>query len=915
MTPERHQEIKRLFLAAVERRPGDIQAFLDGACNGDADLRAEVESMLAHHRTETLLQANTSAETLELVNSALASSDDSSLGLRPIDDNRAPGTLVGGRYRLEVLLGRGGMGSVYRAHDSELDQTIAVKFLYRKQAGDAGAIELLRREVQTARRITHPNVVRIFDIGTADGEPFVTMEFVAGEDLGSLVRRVGPLPPMQVTQIALQLAAGLAAAHRAGILHRDLKPANVMIDSAGNLRILDFGIASALDDPRALRRLSGTPGFVAPEVLDGQLPSERSDLYGWALVVRFAATGAVPAKDSSHHNNADDDRFREAGVSDELAAAVQSCLSPDPAKRLPSSAELVALLSAEDPLGEVLRSGQAPSAVLLAATSSWKPGRHSLHVLLAIGGLLLVAIVLLADQTLFLSRCGLVKSPDALREIAQRMFIDLGYKLPSNGQRIGVTLDTDCLQYIRAHPQVSNAWQQVAAGELPAVFFTYRQGDRRLPSPFSLTANELEQPLPPVATIRLDGRGNLLLLQITEGSQDNPKATQATDWAKLFSLAGLSMPDFHNAETRSLPTVFADDVHHWQGPLPVDANQTLHVTAAARQGRPVYFNLQYPWQWEMAGESSRSQVSHFVAIRRAGWLVAIVLAAAFAWRNAKQGQADWQNARRVAVCVLALAALDWLCGSRHSLNFAQEITAAFDWLLVIVFCSAVAGVTYLAVEPLARRWWPWSIITLRRLLEGRVRDRAIWADLLLGLVVGLGCVLLRQSLSLANRVVGISVSGLNDFDPSQNLLDHFGMRYRFAVLVSALLLAVLQSLLLLTLMIAARRIMKSTLLAAAMVIVLTAALSIVGRGLLSPIDWLARTLLLAIAAGVLLRVGLLASVTAVATYYAVNNAPITLDGNAWYAPTGFACIAILAAALATSWRMASRMARPVVAMP
>lgn len=914
MTPERHQEIKRLFLAAVELAPAAASKVLDSACDGDDDLRAEVESMLAHHRTETLLQANTSAEMLELVNSALASSDESSLGLRPIDDNRTTGTLVGGRYWLEALLGRGGMGSVYRAHDIELEQTIAVKFLSAKLAGDAGAIELLRREVQTARQITHPNVVRIFDIGAADGEPFVTMELVAGEDLGSLVRRVGPLPPMQVVTIAQQLAAGLAAAHRAGILHRDLKPANVMIDSAGNVRILDFGIAAALDDPRSLRRLSGTPGFVAPEVLDGQLPSERSDLYGWALVVQYAATGAVPAKDTSQPNYAANDRLREMGLGDELAAAVQSCLSPDPVKRLTSSQELLALLSAEDPLGEVLSSGHAPSAAVLAATSSWKPGPRSLNVLLGIGSLLLVAIVLLADRTLFLSRCGLVKSPDALGEIAQRMLIDLGYKLPAGDQRIGVTLDSDCLQYIRAHPEISKAWQQVAAGKIPAVFFTYRHGDRQLPLPFQLQREQLEEPLTGATSVHLDGRGNLLFLQAADVTKDHPTPTQATDWAKLFSLAGLSITDFQRAETNSAPPLFADEGHHWQGLLPIDGSQTLHVMAAARQGYPVYFNVQYPWQSTVAAKSARSQLAHFVAIRRAGWLVAIVLAAAIAWQNAKQGQADWQNARRVAVCVLALATLDWICGSRHSFNFAQEVTAAFDWLVVIIFSGVVAGVAYLAIEPLARRWWPWSIITLRRLLEGRVRDRAIWADVLLGLIVGLGCVLLRQSLSLANRVVGISVSGLNDFDPSQNLLDHFGLRYRFAVFVSALLLAVLQSLLLLTLIIAAKRVVKSTPLAAAMVVVLMAALSIVGRGLLSPIDWLARTLLLAIAAAVLLRFGLLASVTAVATYYAVNNAPITLNGNAWYAPTGFACIAIIAVAIVTSWHMASRTARPPPAM-
>jgi hypothetical protein len=286
------------------------------------------------------------------------------------------------------------------------------------------------------------------------------------------------------------------------------------------------------------------------------------------------------------------------------------------------------------------------------------------------------------------------------------------------------------------------------------------------------------------------------------------------------------------------------------------------------------------------------------------WLLGIGVAAFLAWRHTLHGHADWRETWSMTAWVLILGSLDWLCGSRHSFNISEELAAAFEWLMVIVFCGAMAGLAYLAVEPAARRWWPWSIITLRRLLNGRLSDYRIWADVLLGLVVGLGAVWLRQLCTLANQVVGIAVSGLNDFDPSQNLLDHFGWRYRFAVLVSALLGAALQSLLVLTLVVGLKRIVKSTVVAAIIVVLVLAALSILGRGLISPVDWLARTLLLLIAAWVLLRFGLLASITALATYYAVNNSPITLDWSAWYSPTGLLVLLIFSAALATSWRMA-----------
>jgi hypothetical protein len=223
---------------------------------------------------------------------------------------------------------------------------------------------------------------------------------------------------------------------------------------------------------------------------------------------------------------------------------------------------------------------------------------------------------------------------------------------------------------------------------------------------------------------------------------------------------------------------------------------------------------------------------------------------------------------------------------------------------VIVFLGAVAGVTYLAVEPSARRWWPWSIITLRRLLDGRLADRGIWADVLLGMVVGLSSVFLRQLCTLANQLLGMSVSGLNDFDPCQNLLDNFGVRYKIAVFVTAMLLAVLESLLLLTLVVALRRVTKSTLAAAVVLIVFLASLAIVGRGIISPVDWLARMLLWSIAAWLLLRCGLLATIAALATFYAVNNTPLTLDWSKWYAATGFLVVTILAAALIVCWRLA-----------
>ena len=161
-----------------------------------------------------------------------------------------PGRLVAGRYRIIALLGKGGMGEVYRADDLTLGQAVAMKFLPDDAARDEGLLERFRNEVRMARRVSHPNVCRVYDVGEVEGQTFFTMEYVDGEDLASLLRRIGRLPPDKALDIARQLCAGLAAAHTKGVLHRDLKPANIMLDGRGQVVITDFGLAGVADKDR-----------------------------------------------------------------------------------------------------------------------------------------------------------------------------------------------------------------------------------------------------------------------------------------------------------------------------------------------------------------------------------------------------------------------------------------------------------------------------------------------------------------------------------------------------------------------------------------------------------------------------------------------------------------------------------------
>src|SRR5215208_3797498 len=200
----------------------------------------------------------------------------------------APGVILDGRYRIIGLLGKGGMGEVYRADDLRLGQPVALKFLPDGLRDEPVRLAQFHNEVRIARQVSHPNVCRVYDIGEVDGVPYISMEYVDGEDLSTSLRRIGRFPEDKAAEIARQLCAGLAAAHQRGVIHRDLKPANVMLDGVGRVRIMDFGLAAAgrVDDVRA-----GTPAYMAPEQLLGREVTQRSDIFALGLVIYELFTG------------------------------------------------------------------------------------------------------------------------------------------------------------------------------------------------------------------------------------------------------------------------------------------------------------------------------------------------------------------------------------------------------------------------------------------------------------------------------------------------------------------------------------------------------------------------------------------------------------------------------------------------
>ncbi len=209
-----------------------------------------------------------------------------------------PGTLLGSRFEILSTLGAGGMGVVFKARDRDLDDLVALKMLKREVAGDAALVERLKSELKLARKITHPNILRTFDFGEIDGNPFISMEYVRGLTLRAMLERSGRLPYSAGLRLARQLTSGLAAAHALSIIHRDIKPENIILDSQGNAKLMDFGLA------RPVTRLSpgqtqagfivGTPHYLAPEQLEGKEPDQRADVYACGVVLFEVFTGRLP---------------------------------------------------------------------------------------------------------------------------------------------------------------------------------------------------------------------------------------------------------------------------------------------------------------------------------------------------------------------------------------------------------------------------------------------------------------------------------------------------------------------------------------------------------------------------------------------------------------------------------------------
>ncbi|MCI0657420.1 MAG: serine/threonine protein kinase, partial [Acidobacteria bacterium] len=666
-----------------------------------------------------------------------------------------PGALLAGRYRIVAPLGKGGMGEVYRADDLKLGQVVALKFLPEGLERDEKRLERLLNEVRTARQVSHPNVCRVYDVGEVEGHHFLSMEFVDGEDLGSLLRRIGRLPTDKGIEIARQMSAGLAAAHDAGILHRDLKPSNIMIDGRGRARITDFGLAAISGEIPGEEIRSGTPAYMAPEQIAGKGVSQRSDLYSLGLVLYELFTGKPPFKAASPADLLRQQRTSSPaspssvieGIDPVVERLILRCLEADPARR-PSSALLVAsALPGGDPLAAALAAGETPSPEMVAAAGE-SEGLPPGVAAAALGGILigLAALILLAPRTQFVHTELLQKPPEVLSEKAREIAQEAGFHDPPVDSLAAFDFNLDYLQTLRDERSPVD-WPTVLGRAHPAVIrFRYRQSPRPLvrASTGSIGDWFADPPntTPGMAEVMLDTQGRLIAFaKVPDSRSAVPVTTIEPDWTPLLAATGLVSSSLSPEEPEFTPPFYAERRAAWKGAYPSSPETPVRVEAASLDGHVVAFRVLEPWELKEAPDPEKAvqRVRYDLLIPGAFFLGSIVAAGVLAARNLRLGRGDRRGTLRFAV-YLGIMRLLWILAAHH-LRPDQEVGIIVGHLAWSLFRVGLVALFYLALEPYARRLWPRMLVSWMRLLNGRFRDPMVGRDALFGCLIGVALAL------------------------------------------------------------------------------------------------------------------------------------------------------------------------------
>ena len=820
-----------------------------------------------------------------------------------------PGSLLAGRYRVVSLLGRGGMGEVYRADDLKLGTPVALKFLPPALSGDPVRRELFLAEVRMARQVAHPNVCRVFDIGDLgpDGGPrFLSMEYIDGEDLASLLLRIGRLPADKALDISRQICAGLAALHDRGVLHRDLKPANVMLDGRGRVRITDFGLAVAADAAGPGGDTSGTPAYMAPEQLAGHGASVRSDIYGLGLLLYEIYTGqrafsaaslaGVLARKEQDIPPAPSELIGD--MDPVVERVILRAIARDPQNRPATVAQVVAALPGGNPLEAVLRAGGTPSPEMVAASGTnegLSPARAWALLALVVAGA--VTAIAAGSTGLLWQYAAPQLSPDVLAARARDTLAALGYSGRPADLASGFEMDLEHLRHLRTQDPVGWRSQRPEPSYLR---FWYRESPQPLEAwrfPFQygnvsrITA--ADPPLDPagMALVRLDPGGRLTQLVVVPAGTPGTPSAAAPDWAAFLRRAGFDPSGWRATASERTPPLYADTRAAWHGTWPDTPALAVRFEAAALEGKVVYFEAVYPWTRPARTPPALLSATDRAAIVPLFFILAatVVGTALFAQRNVRAGRGDRRGALRVSGFVFAAMMISWFFGESHVATlweFALVVMALSTALFAATFC----WLAYLAAEPFLRRRWPEVLVTWTRLLAGELRDPLVGRDVLVGCAsgtilaaIGIASLRLPEALALPSDMVFADVYGMA-----------YGLQGVVPLLVWRAAQAVMAALACLFLLLLLRLALGSRWAAVAVFVLGGGALAGAGSAHFW-MGWFNTAMPLAVFALLLVRVGLLAAVTQFYVFGLFIFFPVTGDFGAWYAGAGVTALLVFGA--------------------
>jgi Protein kinase domain len=898
MKPDHWRKVDELFDAALEHDPKDRASFLDRVCGSDRELRREVEKMLAFDRqAEDFIATDVFHVAARLISEP---ADDTplkrsaSITADSIDDARfIPGDVLSDRYRIVGLLGRGGMGEVYRADDLKLKQAVALKFLPESLTANGPALARFYREVSVARQISHRHVCRVYDVAEFERQHFISMEFVRGEELSSLLKRIGRLPQAKAIDVARQLCAGLAAVHERGVLHRDLKPANIMLDEHGDVRITDFGIAALAEELDQRDPIAGTPAYMSPEQLEGHELTTKSDIYSLGLVLYEVFTGKRAFEASTlpeliRLRRSDTTPTSLGELVPELDPLVERvvfrCLERDPAKRPASALQVAAALPGGDPLAAALAAGETPSPEMVAAA----PKQGGLRP--AVAASLFASVVVLAALICFLSRdmmlvykVPLEKSPDVLRDRAGDLVKQFGYTAQPADSAYGMGVDRQYLDYVHDTDPSPSRWQRLSTGQPAAIYFWYRRSPRAFNVSITgeVSENTPARDLPGMTTVTLDTLGRLRsFYAVPPSNSSTQESTAIPDWSALLKESGLDQSQLQPVTPIWTPPHASTARAAWAGTYPNQPELKIHVEAAAFAGRPVYFEIFHAWDQpaEQVAEVGLFRQRALVVLLLSVFIIVMLGSALLALRNVKLGRGDRKGAFRLAAFLLAVLFLRWLFTAHHvaaeseALNFITGVQ-------IMLFWTFFFWVVYLAFEPFVRRRWPGRIISWNRVLAGGFRDPLVGRDILIGAVFGLGVIVCNFYLAnLAPRWLG-HAPGIPWLDfPATKLLGIRSFPFGFAQQIFG---GLIQSFIMLFFLLLMYLIVRRDRLAALAVWVIVAlALSLTHETAAGvPFACLGAALVV----WVLYRHGLLSLIVALFFVHLMIFYPITSEFSAWYA--------------------------------